>query len=93
MRMALWLALSGVPGLMLLGSRSRKRRASAVYGLLLLCVLSLAMMWSACGGGASSSGSSGGGTPPGSYNLTVTGSFASGSSKLVHSTKLTLVVQ
>jgi hypothetical protein len=93
-RLALWLAFAGLPGLVLLGSRPRKRRGPAVYGLLLLCVLSVVMMWSACGGGgSSSSGSSGGGTPPGSYNLTVTGSFASGSTNLVHSTKLTLVVQ
>ena len=40
-------------------------------------------------------GSSGGGsaTPAGSYNLTVVGTFSSGSANLVHSTKLTLVVQ
>jgi len=76
-----------------LGSRPYKRRGRALYGLLLLCILSLIMTWSACGGGSSSTGSSGGGTPPGSYNLTVTGQFSSGSANLVHSTKLTLVVQ
>jgi len=46
---------------------------------------------SACGGGNSSSG--GGGTPAGTYTLTVTGSFTSGSTTLTHNTKLTLVVQ
>ena len=91
-RLALWLAFFGLSGVVLLGGGPGKRRGSAVYGLLLLCMLCVVMMWSACGGGSSSSGS-GGGTPAGTYTLTVTGTYSSGSANLAHSTKLTLVVQ
>ena len=69
----------------LLGNGLRNQRKSALYGLLLWCVLFAIMMWSAC--------SSGGGTPSGTYNVTVTGTFSSGPANLVQSTKLTLVVQ
>jgi len=96
-RLTLWLAFSGltgiVPGIVLLGSRPRKRHGRLLYGLAFLCVLSTVMMWSACGGGSMGSSGSGGGTAPGTYNLTVVGTFTSGSANLVHSTKLTLVVQ
>jgi uncharacterized repeat protein (TIGR03803 family) len=90
-RVALWLALSVWPGLVLCGSRGRKRLERAIYGLLLLCALSVVMVWSACGGGSSSSG--GGGTPPGTYTLKVTGTYSSGSTSIVHSANLTLVVE
>jgi hypothetical protein len=90
-RVALWLALSGWPGLVLCGSRGRKRLERAVYGLLLLCALSVVMVWSACGGGSSSNG--GGGTSPGTYTLTVTGTYSSASINLAHSANLTLVVE
>jgi len=90
-RLALWLALSGLPGLVLLGGRPRKRHGRMFYGLVFLCVLFMIMTWSACGG--SSMGNSGGATPAGTYNLTVVGTFTSGSANLVHSTKLTLTVQ
>jgi Abnormal spindle-like microcephaly-assoc'd, ASPM-SPD-2-Hydin len=88
-RIALWLAFSGLPAVVLLGT-GRKRRRSAICGVLLLCVLSLVTMWSACGGG---SGMGGSGTPTGTYTLTVTGTYSSGSANLAHSTKLTLVVE
>jgi uncharacterized repeat protein (TIGR03803 family) len=89
-RLALWLAFSGLPGLVLLGGRRRKRHGRR--GVALLYVLLIVMMSSACGGG-STGGSGGSATPAGTYNLTVVGSFTSGSANLVHSTKLTLVVQ
>jgi uncharacterized repeat protein (TIGR03803 family) len=101
-RLALWLALSGLPGLVLMGSGSGgwrgKRRGRLLYGLALLCVFFLVIMWSACGGGSSSANSngnssSGGGTAAGTYNLTVTGTCTTGSTTLTHNTKLTLVVQ
>jgi hypothetical protein len=94
MRLALWFGLLGLSGLVLLGnagSRSGKRHSPLIYGLAFLCLFSLAVTWSACGGGASSS--SAGGTPAGTYNLTVTGTFTSGSTMLNQATKLTLVVQ
>jgi hypothetical protein len=96
--LALWLTLSGWSGLVL-GScaRSRKRRGRLLYGLAFLCLISLGITFSSCGGGSTSMGnsttSSPPATPPGSYDLTVTGTFTSGSTTLTHATKLTLVVQ
>jgi hypothetical protein len=55
----------------------------------LLCLLATLIM-PACGGNSSGGGS---GTAAGTYNLTVTGAFSSGSSTLKHAADLTLVVQ
>ncbi len=90
-RLALWLAFSGLPGLVLLGSRPHKRQGR--QGTALACVLLIVMMLSACGGSSMGGSSGSGSTPAGTYNLTVVGTFTSGSANLVHSTKLTLVVQ
>jgi hypothetical protein len=90
-----WLALSGTLGLAMLvslGGWRRKRRPRLLYGLAFLCLFSIGVTISACGGGGSSS-SGGGGTQAGTYNLTVTGTFTSGSTNLTHKTNLTLVVQ
>ena len=73
---------------LLLKRRDRLPRWTILLGS--ACVLCLAMTLSSCGGG--SSGGSGG-TQAGSYNLTVTGSFSSGSTNLTHATQLTLVVK
>jgi hypothetical protein len=89
--LALGLAFSGLPGLVLLGSRLRRWHCRRLYGLAFICVLITSMMWSGCGGGSSMG--NGGMTPAGAYNLTVVGTFTSGSANLVHSSKLTLVVQ
>jgi hypothetical protein len=86
-RLALWLALPGLSGLVLLGrqgGRARKRHLRWLHGLAFCC---LALSWTGCG----SSGSSG--TPSGTYSLTVTGSFTSGSNVLKHAVSLTLIVQ
>jgi uncharacterized repeat protein (TIGR03803 family) len=93
-RLALWLSISSLSGLVVLGSsgrRSHKGRRRLLYGLAILCVLSLGVTWSACGGG--NSGNSSTGTPPGTYNVTVTGTFTSGPTNLTRNTKLTLIVQ
>jgi len=90
-----WLALSGTLGLAMLASLAgwrRERRPTLLYGLAFLCLLSIGVTMSACGGGSSGNGG-GGGTQAGTYNLTVTGSFTSGSTTLTHNTKLTLIVQ
>jgi Bacterial Ig-like domain (group 3)/FG-GAP-like repeat/Abnormal spindle-like microcephaly-assoc'd, ASPM-SPD-2-Hydin len=96
-RLSLWLGLSGLSGLILLGSsgdRSRKWHAGFFYGLAFLCLFSLGITWSACGSGSGSgTGGNGGGTPAGTYNVMVTGTFSSGATTLTHNTKLTLVVQ
>jgi hypothetical protein len=92
--LAMWLPLSGTLGLVLLAGSAagRVRRPRLLRGLLVLAsLLSLGITWSACGGG-SSPGNSGGGTA-GTYNPVVTGTFKSGSTTLIHTTKLTLVVQ
>jgi Abnormal spindle-like microcephaly-assoc'd, ASPM-SPD-2-Hydin len=97
--LAVWLAFCGLSGLALLRSdgRSRKRHGRLLYGLAFLCLISLGITLSSCGGGStsgsSSTGNSASATPPGSYDLTVTGTFTSGSTTLTHATKLTLVVQ
>jgi FG-GAP-like repeat/Cep192 domain 4 len=91
-RLALWLAFPGLAGLVLTvgtGVRSRKRHGRLLYGLAFLCLFSLAITWPACGGGSSGSG----GTPSGTYTVSVTGTFTSGSATLNHTTKLTLIVQ
>jgi hypothetical protein len=67
----------------------RFRWAPAFALALLVC---LGMTLASCGGG-SSSGGGGGGTQAGTYAITVTGNFSSGSTNLTHATKLTLVVQ
>ena len=55
-------------------------------------MVTLGLTLTSCGGG---SGSGGGGTNPqaGTYTVTVTGNFTSGSTTLTHAAKLTLVVQ
>ena len=90
----LWLAFSGLPGLLLLGGGSRKRHSRLLYGGIFSVILFALTALSACGGGSSmGSGSGGSATPAGTYNMTVVGTFSSGPANLVHSTKLTLVVQ
>jgi hypothetical protein len=89
---ATWIGVFGILGLVTIAtapSTKRKRR------LVITCVglLALGMTVSGCGGSGSSSTNTGGGTPPGTYNLTVTGTFASGPAKLAHNANLTLVVQ
>jgi hypothetical protein len=92
----LWVALSGALGLAMMLSLRRWRRElrpRLLYGLAFLCLVSVGITMSACGGGGGSGGSGGGGTQAGTYNLTVTGTFTSGSTNLTHKTSLTLVVQ
>ena len=66
-----------------------KRKTAAICGTALLGIVCFVM--AGCGGNSSSTG--GGGTPANTYTLTVTGTFASGSANLTHSTNLTMVVQ
>jgi hypothetical protein len=87
-RLALWLAISGVPGLMVLGW-PRKRKVRAISKLTLLCLLLFVITWSACGGGGTSSSAT---TPPGTYPITVTGSYTGSGGTLMHTQQLTLVV-
>jgi len=68
----------------------RKRPAWLLRGATLAMLLLFLTGLSSCGGGGNSHG---GGTPAGTYTLTVTGAFTSGSSTLTHNTSLTLVVQ
>jgi hypothetical protein len=89
------LASSGALGLSMLLSLAGGRKANRsrlLYGLAVLCVLSIGVTMSACGGGSGSS-SAGRGTQSGTYGLTVTGTFTSGSTNLTHKTNLTLIVQ
>jgi FG-GAP-like repeat len=86
-----WAALSGLLGLALLLGADRYRRErhpQMLYGLTFACLLSVGIAMSACGGGSGN-----GGTPVGTYSPVVTGTFTSGSAKLTHTVKVTLVVQ
>jgi hypothetical protein len=86
-RLTMWLALSGLPGLVILsGPPACRRYHSRRQRLAFACLLLFGTTWVACGGGGSV------GVGP-SYNLTVTGTFSSGTAKLTHNTNLTLVVQ
>lgn len=68
-------------------SRGRAALVPLAAGLL------LALVMTTCGGGGGGGGgSSNPGTPAGSYTLTVTGTFGSGSTALSHSITLTLNV-
>lgn len=69
---------------------ARGRRIRVALGT----VMALVVFWAACGGGGGGAGGGGNpGTPAGTYNLTVTGTFTSGSTTLTHDGKLTLTVQ
>jgi hypothetical protein len=67
----------------------RFRGAPAFAIASLACV---ALTLTSCGGGSSSGGGTTG-TQPGSYAITFIGTFATGSTNLSHTTKVTLVVQ
>jgi hypothetical protein len=91
-RLAMWLGLCGLPGLVILGVsnvRRRHHRRRLLYALAFVCLCSLGITLSACGGGSGDGGSA----TPVSYSLTVTGTFTSGPTLLTHTTKLTLMVQ
>ena len=90
-QLALCLSLGVLPGLVMLDrfSRGSRHRRRVIHAFALACLLSLAITWSACGGG----GNSGSGTHHATYNLTVSGTFTSGSASLRHTVPLILIVQ
>jgi hypothetical protein len=91
-RLALWLGLSGVAGVVMIGGigcSPRRRYQNMLRFLGAACVVSLALGWLGCGGGG---GGGSGGTPKGTYTLTVTGTSGSGPNALTHGATLTLVV-
>jgi hypothetical protein len=88
----IFFAICGLPGLLLLGGRRSalcRGKTAAIYGAALLGIVCFVM--AGCGGNSSSTDS--GSTPANTYTLTVTGTFASGSANITHSTNLTMVVQ
>jgi hypothetical protein len=90
-QLPVFFAICGLPALLLWGGRRSalgKGNTAVICGTALLGIVFLAM--AGCGGNSSTGG---GGTPANTYTLTVTGTFASGSANLTHSTNLTMVVQ
>jgi hypothetical protein len=71
--------------------RDQRLRWAPVCTLMLLLCLGLTM--ASCGGGGGSGGGGSVGTQAGTYTITVSGNFTSGSTTLTHATKVTLVVQ
>jgi photosystem II stability/assembly factor-like uncharacterized protein len=69
-------------------------RAPALRRGALAAILLFVALWASCGGGGGSSGGGGNpGTPAGTYNLTVSGTYTSGSTTLTHDVTLTLTVE
>jgi hypothetical protein len=83
------LAMTGFLGLLALLTLTSVGRARSprIACMALACLLCIAIGTSACGGSSSSGG--GGGTQPGTYNVTVTGTYTA----LTQTTSLTLIVQ
>jgi len=86
--LVLVLALSALVLMVSLVKGTHTRHSLATVSLLALAIC-IGFALAACGGG----GSSKPGTPAGTYSLTVTGTFNSGSTTLAHNAQLKLVVQ
>jgi hypothetical protein len=90
--LTVWLALGSVGvALCLSWCFCTERRWRLHPATALLCILSMAILLPACNSNSATRGS--GGTPPGTYSLTVTASFATTGGALKHSENLALVVQ
>jgi len=87
-----WQWLTGLLFFLVLAALPARRRT----GLVLAAAMLLVLVWAACGGGGFVSNVGPGGTVPGTYKLTVTGTFAvspsTNSSVLIHETTLSLKV-
>jgi photosystem II stability/assembly factor-like uncharacterized protein len=59
----------------------------------LTVILLLMLLWASCGGGGGGGGGGNHGTPAGTYSLTVSGTYTSGSTALTHHVTLTLTVE
>jgi FG-GAP-like repeat/Abnormal spindle-like microcephaly-assoc'd, ASPM-SPD-2-Hydin len=90
----LYFSFCAFPGwLLFLRTRKRTHKAFQVF-LALVFIATVTAALNGCGGGKAGTGGNGsGGTPPMTYTLTVTGTFASSGASLSHSTGLTLTVE
>jgi hypothetical protein len=71
-----------------------KQRFPRAQAIAITLALALTMLMSSCGGGhTSTTPGLSAGTPAGSYTISISASFTSGSAALKHNTSLTLVVQ
>lgn len=72
---------------------ARRRPLGLRAGAPFAAIVLVALLWSACGGGGGGGGGGNPGTPAGTYLLTVTATFTSGTTTLKHTQNLTLTVQ
>jgi hypothetical protein len=87
---AMYLSFCAFPGLLIfLRAGWRTPKKFRVF-LALMFITTVTTVLNGCSGGG---GNGSGGTPATTYNLTVTGTFASSTANLSHSTGLTLIVQ
>jgi hypothetical protein len=88
-----WLGIMALVSSLSLATRRCAWRRGSLRGLMSVCLLGIGITISACGGGSRGNGAGSGRTQAGTYTLTVTGDFTSGSTTLTRTTHLTLVVQ
>jgi hypothetical protein len=90
------LALATIGALRFVGAGSARPSGSAERSptFPLAAILLFVALWVSCGGGSGTSGGGGNpGTPAGTYNLTVSGTYTSGSTTLKHDITLTLTLK
>ena len=93
LRVLLALGFPLVVGFIVPWRGKNKARSRTFQALGLISVLSAGLLLPSCGGSSSGGGGGSTGTPQGTYQVTVTGTYKSGSTQLVHAQNFTLIVQ
>jgi len=75
------------------GSKRTARRSRMLRLVRMMCVLSAGLFLPNCGGSSGGGGGGSTGTPQGTYQVTVTGTYKSGPTHLVHAQAFMLLVE